>query len=127
MDTITHALSGALLAIATAPGKSPSAAERMDAAQKLLLRFPHSRHPWRSRERPPGRSPSAAKRMDPGAAHPDALSQRARLMAGAAAAAFPDIDFALRAIDTLTYLNLHQGVTHSLILLPVWALGLAGR
>jgi inner membrane protein len=63
--------------------------------------------------------------MDPGAARPDALSQRARLMAGAAAAAFPDIDFALRAIDTLTYLNLHQGVTHSLILLPAWALALA--
>src|SRR4030065_721684 len=91
MDTITHALSGALLAIATAPGRSPSAAEHMGT----------------------------------GAAHPDALSQRTRLMAGAAAAAFPDTDFALRAIDTLTYLNLHQGVTHSLILLPVWALALA--
>ena len=92
MDTITHALSGALLAIVTAPCRSPSAAERMGT----------------------------------GVAHPDALSQRARLMAGAAAAAFPDIDFALRAIDTLTYLNLHQGITHSLILLPVWALALAG-
>ena len=126
MDTITHALSGALLAIVTAPGRGPSAAMHMDVAEKLLLRLssegslihrrlraPHFRHPWRSRERPPG------------TARPDALSRRARLAAGAAAAAFPDIDFALRAIDTLTYLNLHQGVTHSLILLPAWALALA--
>lgn len=79
MDTITHALSGALLAIAIAPS----------------------------------------------AARPGALSPRARLVAGAAAAAFPDSDMLLRAIDTLTYLNLHQGVTHSLILLPAWALALA--
>lgn len=41
------------------------------------------------------------------------------------AAAFPDCDFALRLIDTLTYLNWHQGVTHSVVLLPVWALLLA--
>jgi len=113
MDTITHALSGALLAIATAPGRSPSAAKHMDV-----------------RERPPGRSPSAAKHMDvrerpPGTPRPDALGRRARLVAGATAASFPDIDFVLRTIDTLTYLNLHQGVTHSLILLPAWALALA--
>lgn len=75
MDTITHALSGALLAMATAPGASP----------------------------------------------PEAPGRRARMAAGAAAAAFPDSDVVLRAIDTLTYLNLHQGVTHSLILLPAWA------
>jgi inner membrane protein len=108
MDTITHALSGALLAIATAPGRSPSAATHTDVRVSREAGC---------RERP--------EHMDPGAAHPDALSQRARLMAGAAAAAFPDLDFILRAIDTLTYLNLHQGVTHSLILLPVWALALA--
>lgn len=44
---------------------------------------------------------------------------------GFLAAAFPDCDFALRLIDTLTYLNWHQGVTHSVVLLPVWALLLA--
>ena len=47
MDTITHALSGALLAIVTAPGRGPSAAMHMDVAEKLLLRLssegkPHS-------------------------------------------------------------------------------------
>lgn len=40
---------------------------------------------------------------------------------GFAAGAFPDIDFGLRLIDTLTYLNWHQGITHSLALLPLWA------
>lgn len=49
------------------------------------------------------------------------LPLRTRVAAGFAAAAFPDLDFALRLIDTLTYLNWHQGPTHSLLLLPVWA------
>lgn len=49
------------------------------------------------------------------------LPLRIRVAAGFAAAAFPDLDFALRLIDTLTYLNWHQGPTHSLLLLPVWA------
>lgn len=44
---------------------------------------------------------------------------------GFVAAAFPDCDFALRLIDTLTYLNWHQGPTHSVVLLPVWAFMLA--
>jgi inner membrane protein len=48
-----------------------------------------------------------------------------RMVVGAAAAAFPDIDFALRLWDTLTYLNWHQGPTHSLLLAPVWAYLLA--
>ncbi len=73
MDTLTHALSGALIA----------------------------------RVLPPSRD------------HP--LSPRAALAAGAAAAAFPDIDIVLRLADTLTYLNHHQGLTHSLLLWPVWA------
>ena len=79
MDTLTHALSGALLARAVAPRASRA----------------------------------------------DALSPKARLAAGFAAAAFPDCDFALRLVDTLTYLNWHQGITHSLILMPAWAWALA--
>lgn len=76
MDTLTHALSGALAARATA---------RTSLA-------------------------------------PGALTLRQRTAAGFLAAAFPDIDFALRLVDTLTYLNLHRGITHSLIMLPVWTL-----
>jgi len=46
---------------------------------------------------------------------------RERTWAGFVAAAFPDIDIVLRFLDPLVYLNLHRGVTHSLLLLPVWA------
>lgn len=49
------------------------------------------------------------------------LPLRLQVIAGFAAAAFPDVDLILRLIDTLTYLNWHQGPTHSLILLPLWA------
>jgi inner membrane protein len=73
MDTITHALSGTLLARATA---TPAA--------KVPLRV--------------------------------------RLLSGTLTAAFPDSDFVIRFFaDPLTYLNLHRGVTHSIIMLPVWA------
>ena len=47
------------------------------------------------------------------------------MAAGFFAAAFPDSDSVLRSIDTLTYLNWHQGLTHSVLLLPVWAILLA--
>ncbi|SOD42084.1 metal-dependent hydrolase [Nitrosovibrio sp. Nv4] len=76
MDTLTHALSGALLARATAP-------------------VGH---------------------------YAGQLTIRARMTVGFVAAAFPDCDFVLRLFDTLTYVSLHRGVTHSIILLPVWAL-----
>lgn len=79
MDTLTHALSGALVARAT-----------------------------------------GAARPRPGE-----LSPAVRTVAGFAAGAFPDLDFVLRLVDTLTYLNWHQGPTHSLVLLPVWAYLLA--
>jgi inner membrane protein len=75
LDTLTHALSGALAARVAAPARPA----------------------------------------------PGGLAPRARLAAGFTAAAFPDADFALRLVDTLTYLNWHQGPTHSLLLLPGWA------
>ena len=79
MDTLTHALSGALLARATEP-------------------------------------------KDP---RPDQLPRRARMWVGFWAAAFPDSDFITRFIDPLTYLSVHRGITHSVIMLPLWALGLS--
>lgn len=79
MDTLTHALSGALLARATEP-----------------------------------RTP----RLPP-------LPRRVRLWVGFWAAAFPDSDFVLRFIDPLMYLTGHRGLTHSIVMLPLWAAGLA--
>lgn len=79
MDTLTHALSGALLNRAAAP-----------------------------------RQPTPAQ-----------LPSGARTAVGFLAAAFPDIDIILIWVDPLTYLNWHRAYTHSLILLPAWALILA--
>jgi inner membrane protein len=79
MDTLTHALTGAVLARATASG-TPD---------------PHK------------------------------LSVRARVLAGAAAAAVPDVDFVLGYVSPVVYLENHRGLTHSILLLPLWALMLA--
>ncbi len=79
MDTLTHALSGALVARATEP-KAPRAGE---------------------------------------------LPRRTRMGVGFLAAAFPDSDFALLFLDPLTYLTAHRGITHSVVMLPLWAAVLA--
>lgn len=50
-----------------------------------------------------------------------------RLVLAGAAAAFPDVDFAGFLIDPLRFLaDWHQGPTHSLLLMPLWALLLGG-
>jgi inner membrane protein len=74
MDTLTHALSGALLARATAPGDAP---------------------------------PRSIPR---------------RVAAGFFACAAPDLDFVLGFVSPLLYLEQHRGPTHSVLLLPFWAL-----
>lgn len=53
------------------------------------------------------------------------LSLGPRLWAGFAAAAFPDIDIITRLFGTLTYLDMHRGITHSILFLPFWAYLLA--
>ncbi len=47
-------------------------------------------------------------------------------LVGAVAATFPDVDFILRFVSEMAYLRGHRGVTHSLLLLPLWALLIAG-
>jgi len=74
VDTLTHALSGALLARATA-----------------------------SRAAPAGSIPR-------------------RIAAGFLACASPDLDFVIGFFGPVQYLMNHRGVTHSLLLLPLWAL-----
>src|SRR5260370_33140446 len=78
MDTLTHALSGALLARATAS---------KDGAPRSIPR------------------PAAA---------------------GFFACAAPDLDFVTAYAGPVAYGLNHRGVTHSLVLLPLWALGVSG-
>jgi inner membrane protein len=100
MDTLTHALSGALLARAIAarapqtagPVVTPTSGPSFDA-------------PWR-----------------PGPASPQPWQC---VVVGTVAAAFPDIDVVTRWVSDLAYLRHHRGVTHSLLLAPLWAFGLA--
>ena len=80
MDTLTHALSGALFARAIAPAK--------------------------------------IKREDP------PIWQRMTLCA--VAAAFPDSDVVVSFFSSYSYLLHHRGATHSVLLLPLWAMLLAG-
>jgi inner membrane protein len=79
VDTLTHALSGALLARATAP-------QQVDEKT---------------------------------------LPLRRRLLIGFFAAAAPDLDFVIGYAGPIEYILHHRGVTHSLILLPLWAFLLA--
>lgn len=79
MDTLTHALSGVLVARATAPQSLSSGV----------------------------------------------LPIRRRIAIGFLAAAFPDLDIVSSFFSPLSYLYHHRGVTHSVIMLPVWAFVLA--
>jgi inner membrane protein len=74
VDTLTHALSGALVARMTAPRGAP---------------------------------PRTVPR---------------RVAAGFFAAAFPDLDFIVSWLGSVEYLLHHRGATHSVLLLPFWAL-----
>jgi inner membrane protein len=90
LDTITHALSGALLAraVTARPTQAPSANE---------LRWFGPRVPvWQA------------------------------MTVGLVAAAFPDSDAVLKYVSDLAYLRGHRGVTHSVTMLPLWALLLGG-
>ncbi|WP_297363605.1 metal-dependent hydrolase [Thauera sp.] len=92
MDTLTHALSGALVG-------------RMLAGRKAFA----------------GTLPGAGPQAVIGARPP--VWQM--VVAGTVAATFPDLDFVLGWISELTYLRGHRGVTHSLLLLPLWGLAIA--
>lgn len=81
MDTLTHALSGALVG-------------------RLF-----------------GRRPSAV--APPAAAPQPPVWQM--MLAGTVAATFPDLDFVLSWVSEMAYLRGHRGLTHSLLLLPLWA------
>jgi inner membrane protein len=48
-----------------------------------------------------------------------------RMAAGFLACAAPDLDFVAALAGPVEYLLNHRGVTHSLVLMPVWAIGVA--
>jgi inner membrane protein len=100
MDTLTHALSGALVArLIVARGPVPLAATPGLAVA--------------------GRVTAA---WDGAPAAPQAWQA---VVVGAVAGAFPDIDVIARSFGDVAYLLHHRGVTHSLLLLPLWAWGLS--
>lgn len=67
----------------------------------------------------------AARASHPLITRPGQLSLTARSWVGFFAGAFPDIDFVARLAGIAAYLNYHRGITHSLLLAPLWALLLA--
>jgi inner membrane protein len=95
MDTLTHALSGALLARALTPSRPAGAADD---------------------------DPLAARRRLFGPAIPVWQA----VLLGTAAATFPDSDFVLKYVSDLAYLRGHRGITHSLLMLPLWSLLFGG-
>lgn len=103
MDTVTHALSGALLArlISVRPAGTP---------------LPHAV----SRVLAPAGRFSAAWDHAPGHVAPWQV-----VVVGALAAAFPDIDSLVQPFGDFVYLRHHRGITHSVLLAPLWAALLA--
>lgn len=52
----------------------------------------------------------------------DSRHTRIRVLCGAIAAAFPDIDYLTALINPLVFITYwHRGVTHSFVMLPLWA------
>jgi inner membrane protein len=98
MDTITHALSGALVARLIAARHDPVSTMPPDTSGRFDA-------PWR-----------------PGTAAPRPWQY---VVVGLVAGAFPDVDVVARYVSDLAYLRHHRGVTHSLVLWPLWSLLLA--
>ena len=107
MDPLTHILSGVLAARAVTPVAMPAHSAAASSGRSLA----------------PSSTPSSVSPPVDRIAAP--LPPRMAMLAGGAAAIFPDIDFGLRVVGTLHYLNGHQGITHSLLMLPLWTVLLA--
>ncbi len=100
MDTVTHALSGALLARAICVrAPLPRLAGPVGGEEGRFSA------PWDGR--------------------PGGLAPWQAVVVGTLAAAFPDLDFVVAWAGEMAYLRHHRGVTHSLLLAPLWAALLA--
>ncbi len=67
----------------------------------------------------------AARATAPQSPRPGQLPLRARLATAALASALPDADFFLRFFDPLFYLVYHRSLLNSVLLWPLWSIGLA--
>jgi inner membrane protein len=99
LDTLTHALSGALLARLIAVRLQTSAVSGALAGAGA-----------------PGRCSA------PWDGQPAAPRLWQFVVVGAVAGAFPDVDVVAQLFGDLAYLRHHRGITHSVLMLPLWAL-----
>lgn len=100
MDTLAHALSGALVA-------------------RLICARPGAAEPTPAGTGGPGRFAAAWDRG------PGALAPWQAVTVGFVAAAFPDIDALAQLAGDMAYLRHHRGITHSVLAAPLWALAVA--
>jgi inner membrane protein len=99
MDTLTHALSGALIA-------------RLITTRQPILPAPPS-------------APAVGRFSAPWDGQAGSPLPWQGVVAGLVAGAFPDIDAVAQLFGDVAYLTHHRGITHSVLLLPLWAFGLA--
>ncbi len=97
MDTITHALTGALVA-------------------RLICARPPAHPVTPTVSLPPQGRMAAA--WD---ARADAIKPWQAVVVGTVAGAFPDIDAVTQLAGDLAYLRHHRGITHSVLMAPLWA------
>ncbi len=65
----------------------------------------------------------AVRSVFPASRSQQPLTDRQRMAVGAIAGAFPDIDYIASWVDPVIYMTLwHRSITHSFVLLPLWAL-----
>lgn len=119
MDTLTHAIAGALVARLVC-ARPRQAAPATAAASATSPSTPTST-PTTARLQPPRARPWAAAA---GQGH-GALRPWQAVVLGLLAGAFPDIDSLAQLAGDFAYLRHHRGATHSLLLAPLWAALLA--
>jgi inner membrane protein len=105
MDTLTHALSGALLARLIAARRGTAATHGAGAAPASNARQGRFTAAWDS--------------------GPGAVAPWQCVTVGFLAGAFPDVDAVAQLWGDVFYLTQHRGITHSLLMAPLWALALA--
>ena len=106
MDTLTHALSGALLArLIVARGSVPPAANAVTSGASATAAAGGFGAAW--------------------VGGPAAPLPWQGVVVGLVAGAFPDIDVVAQGFGDVAYLTHHRGITHSVLMLPIWAFGLA--